>query len=143
MSLRVNRKEMCAQDKGEAMRLVQQLFRSITYPVVGIVVALIIFDALKEGVFLPLFNGMYRHRGRAGSGVGTLESEELVVRAGPFSFRLGYMISRVLFALLVMCAALLSMWCRQKPVAHTSTSVPIEAAMPEDAVLATQGTQAT
>ena len=125
------------------MSLVGQLFRSITYPVVGIAVALIIFDALKEGIFLPLFNGMYHRRYRAG--VDIIDSEELVARAGPFLFPLGYMISRLLFALLVMCLALLSMHLQQKKhmalKVKSSSSVPIDVAMPtEEAVLATQAT---
>lgn len=95
-----------------ASRLPQELFSGVTYPVVGIVLALLIFDGLKEGVLLPVFNGIY-HSDQIHDHTTQVKYEEtgaLVVVRGPFVFRIGYMVSRLLLAVLVLAVALPCMW---------------------------------
>ncbi len=80
------------------------LFSGVTYPIVGIVIALILFDGLKEGILLPIFNGMYQPSKlhRATTEISYESSGALVVTRGPFVFRIGYLVSRVLLALLLL-----------------------------------------
>ena len=84
------------------------LFSGITYPIVGIVIALILFDGLKEGILLPIFDGMYQPSKLRGATtqISYERSGALVVTHGPFVFRIGYLASRALLALLLLAVAL-------------------------------------
>jgi hypothetical protein len=92
------------------MPLAQQFFSGITYPIVGIVMALLLFDGLKEGVLLPVFNGIYRSDRIHDTTITYEDSGALVVVRGPFVFRIGYMVSRILLFLLLLLVALPCMW---------------------------------
>jgi hypothetical protein len=84
------------------------LFSGVTYPIVGIVVALILFDGLKEGILLPIFDGMYQPAKLRDTEthLSYEKSGALVVQRGPFVFRIGYLVSRVLLALLLAAVVL-------------------------------------
>ena len=89
----------------------EEFFSGVSYPVVGIVLALIVFDAFKEGVLLPIFNGIY-HSDEIdrGTELSYEESGALVVTRGPFRFRIGYLVSRLLLFAALLLVALPCMW---------------------------------
>ncbi len=101
------------------------LFSGVTYPIVGIVIALILFDGLKEGILLPIFNGMYQPSKlhRATTEISYESSGALVVTRGPFVFRIGYLVSRVLLALLLLAVA----WPCMKHFASASATGEVPA----------------
>ena len=101
------------------------LFSGVTYPIVGIVVALILFDGLKEGILLPIFDGMYQPAKLRDTEthLSYEKSGALVVQRGPFVFRIGYLVSRVLLALLLVAVALP---CMSAASPATAAEVPVD-----------------
>ena len=89
----------------------KEFFSGVSYQVVGIVLALIIFDAFKEGVFLPIFDGIYHSDDiRRGTEIEYEDSGALVVVRGPFRFRIGYLVSRLLFVVTLLIVVYPCMW---------------------------------
>ena len=94
-----------------AGNLAQAFFGGVSYQIVGIVLALLVFDAFKEGVLLPIFNGIYHPRElRRGTEIEYEASGALVVVRGPFRFRIGYLVSRLLLFAALLLVALPCMW---------------------------------
>ena len=104
------------------------LFSGVTYPIVGIVVALILFDGLKEGILLPIFDGMYQPAKLRDTEthLSYEKSGALVVQRGPFVFRIGYLVSRVLLALLLVAVALPCMSSASTTAAEVPADVGAE-----------------
>ena len=105
------------------------LFSGVTYPIVGIVIALILFDGLKEGILLPIFDGMYQPSKLHGATteISYETSGALVVTRGPFVFRIGYLASRVLLALLLLAVTLPCMKYLGTPSSKGEVPADVEA----------------
>ena len=74
---------------------------------------------------------MYNSKQRArGTRVDREESGALIVITGPFVFRIGYMVSRLLFALLVFLVAVLCLWLKQG-LQQRHSAVPLGSAAGE------------
>ena len=113
-----------------------EFFSGVSYQVVGIVLALIVFDAFKEGIFLPIFDGIYHAKDMdRPTQIEYEESGALVVVRGPFRFRIGYLVSRLLFFAALLLVALPCMWRwkrsgdrpRTRPEAYSGDSASSDA----------------
>ena len=99
--------------------LLSRLFSGVSFPVAGVVLVLILFDGLKEGVLLPLIQSAYPPSPTTadecvdGTDVrGILHFDdggEVVAVVGPFHFRVGYMLTRVVLVMILTGIALAAM----------------------------------
>ena len=101
------------------------VFSGITAPIVGIIIALTLYEGIKEGVLVPLMEALWRKIRAKKIFTHNLtpeqeeEERDFVVRSGGIEFKVGYLLSRVVLFVVFILLALVCL-CIYYAIANAS-----------------------